>query len=499
MDTNKAYLNMINCSEYIELKQYYYQDTFMDILNVARDEKPHSAFIAWLLNPKSSHGLKDYPFRKILETVAFSRTKFYDEGDTFTDKKEFPNAPTNILDNQEYIKALIYGNYELSDIYVDNEVKIPKISNSNGRSFADIFVYSKIKIKNEEEKNFIFVIENKVKSSENTASGIQTDEYAKCLNDINNYKSIEPIRDVVFKKRNTLICYVFLNTYSKKEIENELLQIKNNNKKIKKNAIAESKCFCTLNYQYLLDGVLEPCFKECQTEPEKTRISEYIRVLGKSANELDNKELEKFTIMAISQKEKQLSKSLYDNHKDAVMSAFNYYLNENADKDKSLLIPLSNTLCEILNEEDENYKIIKDVSKSRNEKPIYECNGELYCSNGSRIKDIDKKPKPIKYLPIDAITKIITENGFTRKKVEEFREQLKEKTKPNYNAKEFIIIKGEETYEQENPYYKDEILVDGTYCKIANWWYGVDIDNIAGVLKKYDKSLSIKKNNKEVG
>ena len=54
-----------------KLSAYYMQSTVFNVLGVERSENRHSAFLAWLLNPKSSHGLNDSA-RTFLWMPAFS-------------------------------------------------------------------------------------------------------------------------------------------------------------------------------------------------------------------------------------------------------------------------------------------------------------------------------------------------------------------------------------------------------------------------------------------
>ena len=48
-------VKMNNSEEYLALRKYYAEESFIKILHVSRDEKIHSNFIAWLLNPASHH------------------------------------------------------------------------------------------------------------------------------------------------------------------------------------------------------------------------------------------------------------------------------------------------------------------------------------------------------------------------------------------------------------------------------------------------------------
>ena len=43
---------------------------FFNVLGIERSENRHSAFLQWLLNSKSSHGLGESPLKKFLALVA---------------------------------------------------------------------------------------------------------------------------------------------------------------------------------------------------------------------------------------------------------------------------------------------------------------------------------------------------------------------------------------------------------------------------------------------
>ena len=48
-----------------------------DVLSIARQETQHSAFLAWLLDPRGSHGLRDYFLRGFLTQAAAEARAFW--------------------------------------------------------------------------------------------------------------------------------------------------------------------------------------------------------------------------------------------------------------------------------------------------------------------------------------------------------------------------------------------------------------------------------------
>lgn len=70
MTIEKQLLELYKTTTYQKLNAYYGQNTVFNILGVERSENRHSAFLAWLFNPASTHGLKEIPLRKFLALVA---------------------------------------------------------------------------------------------------------------------------------------------------------------------------------------------------------------------------------------------------------------------------------------------------------------------------------------------------------------------------------------------------------------------------------------------
>ncbi len=99
-----------------------------DVLGIARRESQHSAFLAWLLNPRGSHGLRDYFLRHFLSQAA-------DEA-----HKRGINAPTR----------LDVDGWSLSNVNVETE-----------RHGIDVLVIG-------ESDEFVCLVENKIGSSEHS-------------------------------------------------------------------------------------------------------------------------------------------------------------------------------------------------------------------------------------------------------------------------------------------------------------------------------------------
>ena len=121
-----AIVKMNNSEEYLELKKYYAEESFIKILHVSRDEKIHSNFIAWLLSPESHHELNYYPLQKFLQMLSVVA------------KKE-SNALARFSD--EYVDRFLLEDYELSEsCEVRTEVPTGEIAGFDNKGRIDILI-----------------------------------------------------------------------------------------------------------------------------------------------------------------------------------------------------------------------------------------------------------------------------------------------------------------------------------------------------------------------
>lgn len=322
----ESYLKMTRSDAYTELHRYYTQDTYLDVLGVSRQENPHSSFIRWLFDPKSNHSLGDLPFRRLMEIICLIRDAWYAENSLLLcDPAEHGDeiqTTRNIFhdDNSEYLKALQYGRYEILSLAALTEQQL-----SNTRR-ADIFLKLTLSFPNSKDnrskvsKQFILVIENKVHSQEHTR---QTADYAKLLLGRKSPQLSEVEEDA-------LVMMVFLNPYTESDIRKAIRSGKPGRE------LPSSHQFVTINYQALLDGVLEPCLPYCDDDRSRMRLSEYIRCLGQ-ARTYDDKDNAEYLVMAVSQSEAELALQLYKQSQDTIRIVMDslqgnedtdFYLNE---------------------------------------------------------------------------------------------------------------------------------------------------------------------------
>lgn len=273
----KQYFEMTTSKDYIELYQYYTKETFLDVLGVARQENPHSSFLSWLFNINASHELNENATRLFVSSLCMETL-------------EKSNSKINVFNdsNKAEQELLKLGKYQISDFAVGNEINL-------GKKRLDLLISFVAKFENSTKKRIVIILENKVSSKEHTE---QTQEYFDLS--VDEKQRLRMLNSLYSRTDNVdeevLVFYVFLSALNDKAICNEFLNI---------------------NYQFILDNVLEPCLYLCSKDKEKSRISDYIRCLGQCRLSEENND-KNYIIMAISSKEINLVKSLLEKYKSII-------------------------------------------------------------------------------------------------------------------------------------------------------------------------------------
>ena len=313
----KKYLDLTNSKEYIELYNYYQKATFMDVLGVSRQENPHSSFWRWLLDNSSNHEMGDFPLRKFIEMVCFAYVKLYgsiSEKDAtwFQDEKNLFNKENK--ENKEVLARIKEKNYKIKMVKIDCEITL------DNQRRADIFAEVILEIEEKTYKLYI-VIENKVSSSEHDS---QTQKYAADM--YKKYKKND--------QENPLFMFCYLSPKTNKELET----FPDDKANGQLNNHCLSKEFVCINYQYLVDWVLEPSLFQVKDTYAKYLLKDYLRCLGKAIleNDIDNKNAinnRNFLVMAVGKDEKSLVKALWRTHQEILTKKFHEIAN--ADKEKT--------------------------------------------------------------------------------------------------------------------------------------------------------------------
>jgi len=477
INIQKELLNLINQKEFCELEKYYKNRTIMDILDVSRNENKHSNFIAWLFTNDAEHGLGDYALRKLLETIGFVETKRLKDNNT----KLF-----DLLN----IKDIISGNYNLSDIYVEREMTI------DGGRRLDIYIEFAIQYKSEKRKEFI-IIENKINSSENKA---QTEHY---------YNWAE-------KRKNNNGFHDFICLYLLPQTKQEYRDYYINNK-----ILCNSPGFIQLSYQYLVDGIIEPCTLKVESDNYKLFIENYIRCLSQpritsvySDNGQEIKSNDKgsaeITIMAVGRKEKDLVRIIWHRNKKVFMNIITTLCNikgQLKDEDRDLLkafyfnrkvmTPIMFVLAYVLDNNEaktldgeattEEFKYSERLNALLKNKVSYNFNCNRYVKG-------DKKGNSFGWLGRNLIAEYKKENP--SKDIEEFIRMIRKEKRRFYSPwlDEIIIRKKE--WDQNPPKRPDHFFVEekgvihwdkDEDVYIARYWTKEDVLELSDLLKLKEK------------
>lgn len=264
-------IDMYNFETYQKLNAYYSKTTIFNILGAERNENRHSSFLCWLLNNKSSHGLGDEPMKKFLRLVL---TKEPDEDDAIS-------MDTSLLSH------LMTGDYSLDIDEITTEKVIGRILSNKDKDRFDIWSLLKIKYYQDDEtivKSLLLVIENKIYSKE----GSEQETKEKGKKEFQTIRYSQAIKEYRTKLPEIFPIMVFLTPSG---------------------SHAQSKDFRNMNYQDILDFVIEPLANYAMPQEAKTIFTDYIRNLSKPSVSEDEKAY--YSILATSTKEKNELKKFY--------------------------------------------------------------------------------------------------------------------------------------------------------------------------------------------
>jgi len=261
-------INLNNSEDFKQLSRYYKKKSFFNILGISRKEDTHNNFLHWLFSPKESHGLNDFSLRRLLELLVLIKNKTQSKNKDLL----FPEGIEDII---------VCGGYAFENITCERE------QSANGNDRLDLFISFGFNSEHISRKINI-IIENKVKSKEGKEQTNRYYNYGKSLDGESIYIFLSPINNSDFEILTLPTC--------------------------------DCKHFIGLNYQYLVDYVLEPCFSECMQHDAKIFIDEYLRTLSQPSlqfDAIDGGEV----IMAVSSREKELLLNFWENNKDLLTAA----------------------------------------------------------------------------------------------------------------------------------------------------------------------------------
>ena len=497
--------------DYIELSAYYSQTTILNVFGIERSENRHSAFIAWLLNPNSSHLLGDAPLRKFLSMVAAI-------ANNETHEQVEQKSP---LSNNQTLKSILFNeNYSIQVEDIQTEQPIIKLVNAIKENDFDGIIEKNNKDKFKEDKNNRFdiwmelkindnegrewivpiILENKIYSKEGCRKDDQkhqTDRYAA---------AIEKLNDLRYDK-NAIPIMVYLTPSSKDG--------------------PHSKQFVHITYQDLLDHVIMPArlmAKKNHPSIENMSLFDgYIRNL--SMPSINKKGSKDYSILAISLTEHEQLEKIFDSaafkiafthlYKDEAINLGIEIEDENADseliqqfwdanEDLFKIVLYSHCMDKSMDKRDLLETINKIINKTNRDNTRY----WVGYKNGDEVVSLNTKPVP-KSMASQLIAEAYCMQQQNQVSLDDLREAFpgnEIRPKSSYLKELFYDINGTFNYDKgtrkDNPidiakswdFYPDRkiqnTVSDG--IRMVKKWRKEDFDKLIEWVNKEHKGIIVK-------
>lgn len=253
-------ISFYNNELYQKLNAYYGKTTLFNILKIERNENRHSAFLAWLLDVKGSHGLGEEPFRRFMRLLSKQDGK--------------------------YDHPFLLGNYRIDYMKVDTErTATAKGYKRRGRVDVDVeFAYAINK--DDKPTQAHIILENKIYTEEH-------DEQTKLYHDW----ALEEDKG----KKKWLIG-VFLSPEYTEKCAGDIDDFK----------------YVKITYGDVLKYVIEPLLAQEMSDETRMIISDYIVNLGQplksTKDDGTNNLVKEDTILALTRENKDRFSKLYDDY-----------------------------------------------------------------------------------------------------------------------------------------------------------------------------------------
>ena len=294
MTIENKILELYKTSTYQKLNAYYGQSTVFNILGIERNENRHSAFLAWLLNPVSSHGFKENPLRKFLSLVATKATDeekcYYHQVRERLITGDFTLKVESIKTEQSIIGL---ANGQTNDFKGVVETNDKGLFKKDSKNRFDIWMLLQIAFTDEhdQEKQWYLpiVVENKVYSVEGNANDKEKAQTVRY------HRAVSILKNIVCPGTNYVQpLLVFLTpSDAKKPMHN---------------------AFIHLTYQDILNHVIQPCsilsLAQGASVDTKVLMDGYIRNLSRPSN-IDGDGVKDYSILAIADSEDDDLKDIF--------------------------------------------------------------------------------------------------------------------------------------------------------------------------------------------
>lgn len=296
-------INFKNDPDFQKLENFYYSKSFSEILGVSRREISHSSFICWLLNKSESHNLSDFTIKKFLDIIL----KF---------------SSPQLKQNSILYNSLVTEDYEIEHINIERE----KVINNVGR--LDIYIEITMLVLNV-QYDIKIIIENKVESKE---TNDQTKNY------FNHFNSIS--------KENEITLYIYLTPISTLD----LIELEEPE--------CECKEFIQINYQSLVDYLIEPSLNQNISDKTKNILTEYLKSLSQPSidDEIDGHKRE--LIMALGNEERKLLSSFWNKNQKLILASL-YAISSDPEQEKDTRDSIREALQSLSSDKDRSTFNIK--------------------------------------------------------------------------------------------------------------------------------------------
>lgn len=268
-----------NDPDFQKLENFYYSKSFSEILGVSRREISHSGFLAWLLGNLESHNLGEFPIKKFLDIILkFSNDKLKTK-------------------HSDLFNSFVTEDYLIERLFIKSEYAIKNV----GR--LDIYIELTLLIAGK-TKNIKLVIENKVESRENND---QTNSYFNFFNPTENDDNI--------------VIYVYLTPISTLELI-ELTE-------------AECNCkeFIQINYQSIVDYLIEPALNQNISIRTQNILTEYLKSLSQPSIDEEADGHKQELIMALGNEERKLLSSFWEKNQKLILASL-YAISSDPEQEK---------------------------------------------------------------------------------------------------------------------------------------------------------------------
>lgn len=191
-----------------ELEQMFGKFNIFDCLKLTRTEIRHSNFLAWLLDPNETHGLKDYFLKEFLKHILKSK------------KKEIAeiNGKEIDLKNSENPDEIIKRAYSVPSIFDIDYWDMTETEIFRELEYIDLLLV-------DEKNKFVFIIENKIDSFQHSNQLARYRDYVDEQYPNTTYQKLfiylKPKKETVEKP------YIYLSYQTVRDTIKELIDDKN--------------------------------------------------------------------------------------------------------------------------------------------------------------------------------------------------------------------------------------------------------------------------------